>query len=301
MVDSRLVGSISRISCCALILVAGLALPATAEIYKWTDASGRMHFTQELHQVPARYRRQAEAGAQAATQKTSSKLHTYPKPAPAASMGRSSALPGSLPADGKLHRIRVQRAGTTMLVNVRLNNSLVVPFYVDTGASDVSVPRWAVDQLGIDLAGARTKRYSTANGVIEKEAFVLRSVQLGGARVDDVPASVSDSMQVGLLGLSFFNHFTYNVDAAAGTITLSRNRLVETGAIRGGRSEAQWRSEFHHLRARLDWVEQEYENRAEAKARSRRRLLAEKAELERQFALLEVEADRARVPMSWRQ
>ena len=41
-------------------------------------------------------------------------------------------------------------------------------------------------------------------------------------------------LQIGLLGLSFFNRFTYQVDAANGVLTLTENDLAETGALRGG-------------------------------------------------------------------
>jgi hypothetical protein len=137
--------------------------------------------------------------------------------------------------------------------------------------------------------------------MVEHPVVMLRSVSLGEASVENVPASVSPNMEVGLLGLSFFNHFTYNIDAAAGVVTLTRNRLAESGRIRGGRSQAQWRSEYANLRWRIAQVEQEYEQKAASKARERRRLEEEREDLERQLELLEAEADRAHVPMVWRQ
>jgi hypothetical protein len=130
---------------------------------------------------------------------------------------------------------------------------------------------------------------------------MLRSVALGGAQVENVPASASPHMEVGLLGLSFFNHFTYNVDAAAGIVTLRRNRLAASGGIRGGRSEAQWRSEFMALHYRIGAVEAEQAGKSEAKSRERERLQQEISELRRQLDLLEDEADHAHVPMAWRQ
>ena len=196
----------------------------------------------------------------------------------------------------------VQRAGTGMLVNVRLNNAVTAPFLLDTGASDVLIPQSVADRLGLQIGpDTRTKRYSTANGMVEHSVVMLRSVSLGKASVENVPASVSPSMDVGLLGLSFFNHFTYNIDAAAGVVTLTRNRLAESGKIRGGRSQAQWRSEYNNLRWRIAQVEGEYARKAMSKTRERRRLEEERADLERQLELLEAEADQAHVPMVWRQ
>jgi clan AA aspartic protease (TIGR02281 family) len=275
-----------------------LAVPSSAEIYRWTDENGRVHFTQDLGRVPARYRKQAETGAKGSS--GSSRVQTYS--GGSSTPGRAPPASAASGGDGRTYRIRVQRAGTSMLVNVRLNNSVTAPFLLDTGASDVLIPQWVAERLGVQTgADTRTKRYSTANGVVEHPVVMLRSVSLGEARVENVPASVSPSMEVGLLGLSFFNHFTYNIDAAAGVVTLTRNRLAESGKIRGGRSQAQWRSEYGNLHWRIAQVEAEHVEKATSKTRERQRLEEERADLERQLELLEAEADQAHVPMTWRQ
>jgi clan AA aspartic protease (TIGR02281 family) len=281
----------------ALVLLA--AGPATAEVYRWTDASGRVHFTQDLGQVPARYRKQAKQGASGASA-GSSRVQTYTR-SDGASHRAPPANAGPVGAEEEIYRIPVQRAGTGMLVNVQLNHSVMAPFLIDTGASDVLVPQSVAERLGLGGGTeARTKRYSTANGIVEHQVVMLRSVSLGGAKVENVPASVSPSMEVGLLGLSFFNHFTYNIDAAAGVVTLQRNRLARTGQIRGGRSQAQWRAEYANLQARIGAVDREYAQKSASKTRERQRLEREREDLERQLALLEGEADRAHVPMAWR-
>jgi aspartyl protease family protein len=275
-----------------------LAAPSAAEIYRWTDENGRVHFTQDLGQVPPRYRKKAETGAKSSS--GTSRVQTY---SGGASTQRQ-ALPARAASGGgaKTYRMRVQRAGTSMLVDVRLNNSVTAPFLIDTGASDVLIPQSVADRLGLQIGpDTRTKRYSTANGVVEHPVVMLRSVSLGEASVENVPASVSPSMEVGLLGLSFFNHFTYNIDAAAGVVTLTPNRLAESGGIRGGRSQAQWRSEYTNLRWRIAQIDSEFTQKATSKTRERRRLEQKRANLERQLELLEAEADQAHVPMTWRQ
>jgi aspartyl protease family protein len=288
-----------RFAVCGLVGVLALAAaPSAAEIYRWTDENGRVHFTQDLGQVPARYRKQAEQGVKDSG--SPSPVQTFATEQAAAGRGAPARM--AVGQDEPVHRIRVQRAGTGMLVEVRLNNSVTAPFLIDTGASDVLLPQSVAERLGVmPGAGGRTKRYSTANGVVEHPVVMLRSVALGSARVENVPASVSPNMELGLLGLSFFNHFTYNIDAAAGIVTLQRNRLASSGQIRGGRSEAQWRAEYANLHRRLEAVEQEYRRTSTSKTRERNRLETARADLERQLALLEEEADRARVPMTWRQ
>jgi clan AA aspartic protease (TIGR02281 family) len=277
-------------------LALALASPAVAgEIYQWTDEQGRLHFTQELSQVPAQHRAQAELRAMAPRE--AERLQTYRQP----------TAPGGAPAPtraarGREIRVPVARAGTGMIVNVRLDGRVNAPFLVDTGATDVLIPAAIARQLGIETGReTRTKSYRTANGVVTQAAVMLRSVDLGGAVVENVPASVSPTMEMGLLGLSFFNHFTYNIDAAAGVLTLVPNDLAESGAIRGGRSEAQWRAEYQNLHVRIASIEREHATKATSKSRERARLEAQREALLSELALLEAEADVARVPMSWRE
>lgn len=281
----------------AVILVVLLgASVAGAEIYRWTDSSGRMHFTHDLSQVPPGQRKQAEAAASAP--KGPNPIQTYQAPARVAPR-RARAAKRESSSAGTV-RVRVAKAGNSMRVRVRLNGLVDVPFIVDTGASDVVVPRKYVDQLGIDLNGARTGRYSTANGTIETPLIQLASVDLQGARADNVPAAVSDSMDVGLLGLSFFNRFKYHVDPGQGLITLTPNGLEDAGLIRGGRSESDWRSEFAQLGHRLKRIEERRENMPWTRSRARERLEDEAAEIKRQHRALEREADDAKVPYGWR-
>lgn len=280
-----------------LLVAAGVS----AEIYQWRDTQGRLHFAQDLNQVPLEYRAQAR-GDVVKPEESSRVQHYQAAPAaPARQRGtarRSRASSGQ--GSGQVHRIRVERTGSTMRVKVRLNDAVVAPFYVDTGASDVVIPEWVAQELGLNLDGARTAFYGTANGVVQQALVTLESVELGSARVENVPASVSPSMSTGLLGLSFFNHFRYRVDPASGVITLRSNGLVEAGKIRGGRSESQWRTQFAGLAARRKAIEREIEVTNPNRSRRRAELEAMIDEVERQLDVLDDEADEARVPMQWR-
>jgi clan AA aspartic protease (TIGR02281 family) len=271
-------------------------LRAAAEIYRWVDADGRLHVAQHLDEVPPEYR---PAAAATPSEPGRGSVQTFSAPAaPPASQAPGAAQVQEM----RIYRIPVQRAGTGMFVQVRLNDRVTAPFLIDTGASDVLVPKQVADELGLGAGpDTRTMRYQTANGHVDQPVVMLDAVDLGGARVEKVPASVSAGMQVGLLGLSYFNHFTYNVDAAAGVLTLMPNNLVESGAIRGGRSEAQWRAEFQNVHVRIAVIEAKRESVPPNHSRELQQLADEKSALERQLELLETEADAARVPVTWRE
>jgi clan AA aspartic protease (TIGR02281 family) len=295
-----MVGSSGTLAAAVGLALCVAASAARAEIYKWVDQSGRMHFAQTLHQVPAPYRIQAESNA---AQKPSGpdRIQTYEVPASIAPRPRAVRSYGAPSGSaGRRYTIPVQRAGNMLRVVVRINNVVDAPFYIDTGASDVAVPRWVVEKAGIDLEGARTGVYGTANGTIEVQKITLDSVELGGARVEGVPASVSDTMQVGLLGLSYFNHFQYSVDPTRGIVTLVENGMARDGILRGGRSKHQWRSEFAQVHRRVADVEREKAGTPSSHGREHARLEARIRELERQYEVLEDEADDAHVPFGWR-
>ena len=280
--------------------VAVLAQPGRGEIYTWTDGGGRSHYTQDLQSVPPEHRGAArERANQAAPPSKVQGFSAVPaSPAPSAAQ---RALRRGTGGGGRVHRIPVERAGTGMIVPVRINGRVVAPFMVDTGASYVLIPKAVAEEAGIEVGSdARTMQFTTANGVVEQAIITLDSVELLSAQASDVPASISPSMEIGLLGLSFLNRFTYQVDAAAGVLTLVENGLAEGADLRGGRSENQWRMEFGSVLQRIE----EIDARRETTPSSRSRLLSQlddaEAEAERQLEVLDAEADQANVPDAWR-
>ncbi|HSJ95524.1 MAG TPA: TIGR02281 family clan AA aspartic protease, partial [Myxococcota bacterium] len=262
----------------ALVLLLFAALPpalAAAEIYRWTDAEGRVHFTEDLSRVPPEQRGAARENAAAPP---SDRVQTFS--APPAARAPAARPRGMRP--GRAHQVPVERAGNAMVVPVRLNGRTVAPFLLDTGASYVLVPARVAEEAGIRVGpDTRTLSFTTANGVVEQPVVTLDSVELGTARADQVAAAISDRIEIGLLGLSFFNRFTYQIDAAAGLVTLVENDLAESGHIVGGRSETQWRGEFHALRARLAAIDAARGRTTAAHGRRHDRLDDEERALER--------------------
>lgn len=266
----------------ALLLASG----AASEVYRWTDRNGTVHFTQDLSQVPAEHRGTA---ARPRGGDAPARVQTYSSDAPRAESGATTR-------PGRAIRIPFERRGSLMWVHATVNDRKRVPFLIDTGASGVSLPADVVADLGIPIhAGTPRVTVSTANGLVRIPMIDVDSVQLGAARVENLRATVNPTMDVGLLGGSFFNNFRYSVDAAAGVITLTPN-----DSVRGGAAADQWRDRFRSLRSSIDRLESYLETRNVTRDRRRHELESTLASLKSDLQALEIEANHARVPQGWR-
>jgi clan AA aspartic protease (TIGR02281 family) len=270
-----------------LALLVSLAGGATAEVYRWTDDSGREHYAGALSQVPPEKRAEA---LESAKREAPSRLQTFETPAARPSAAHMARRTGVL-------RIPYEQHGNAILVYVRLNDRVTAPFYVDTGAADVVLPAAVAARAGV-IVGADTPRetYGTANGLIRQAVVKLDSVEVGEARVENVRGSVSESLPVGLLGTSFFNHFTLQIDPAARMLT-----LIENPDMRGGASQAQWSERFRVLRDRKARLDEHLEHGSLLDEGRGRELEARRDELAAELEALDEEADRSGVPAAWRE
>lgn len=260
---------------------------ASAEIYRWVDAEGRLHFSERLDQVPPAQRRAARERAREAGP---SPVQTYELPGADGAARRASPR-------GRVLAIPFQRHGGLMQVSAVVNDVLSVSFYVDTGASGVSLPGGVAERLGIAIDADTPRTFvRTANGIVERPLVELSSVDLGGARVEGLKATVNPSLDVGLLGGDFFNNFVYGVDAAAGMIS-----LVPNEGVRGGLDEAGWRARFRSLREPLAELEAYLAETQVSRPGRRAELEARRESLRAELRELERAAQQAGVPVAWRQ
>ncbi|MFQ5851738.1 MAG: TIGR02281 family clan AA aspartic protease [Candidatus Binatia bacterium] len=178
--------------------------PRSAELFRWVDERGVVHFTDNLHNIPEKYR---------------AKMIRLRSVAP-------SKAPG-IPVYPERASIPLKTKGRMVVVQAVLNGRTQGNFILDTGAS-YTVISWATaKELEIDLEGKPPKiRLQTANGVIDAPLVTLDSVEVGGIRVDDLPAAVHDFSQhgsiSGLLGLNFLSYFRMNLDTENGVLVLEK-------------------------------------------------------------------------------
>jgi clan AA aspartic protease (TIGR02281 family) len=256
---------------------------ASSEIFRWIDEAGNLHFAQTIQQVPPEHRQQALAES---TAKRDGIFQTYTK---------SADHPGS--RAGGTYRVPFVAEGSLMRVTAIVNGHVEIPFFIDTGASGVSLPASAATRLGLSV-GPNTQRIAmqTANGKIELPFVRLASVELAGARVEGLMATLNPTMNIGLLGGAFFNHFNYGVDPAANVITLERN--YAPAAPHQG--EDHWRRRFQEVRGPLEQLETYLRNREGLNETRREELEQKRVELEARLNALERDANRDSVPRAWR-
>jgi len=265
-----------------MLLLAG---SAGAEIYRWTDAQGNVHFGQDPSRAPAG--RTAEPVSPDA-----GSFQTFESPS--GSAGTQSRTRMVRP--GEVLEIPYARRGSMAIVQVRLNDRVTAPFIVDTGASDIAVPAHVAAEAGIRINADTPRRmYTTANGVVSSPIVRLDSVEAGEVRMEGVSAHVSPELQVGLLGGAFFNNFTFQIDPTSDAI-----RLIPNDGVRSGVTEKQWRERFQTLRKRRQRLD-EYLTENQLTDDSRvAELEGRLRQVTTELEALEDEANSAGVPQAWR-
>ncbi len=98
-----------------------------------------------------------------------------------------------------------------------------LPLIVDTGATNVVLPRSMASELGFGDADLSEGTAETAGGRVKARAGWLASVSVGQAKVQDVAVTFIDDEQIGdkaLLGKSFLNHFRLTIEESGDRIIL---------------------------------------------------------------------------------
>ena len=112
------------------------------------------------------------------------------------------------------------------IIRVRavLDGTVAQDFFVDTGASMVTVPYSAVEALGIKLdANLPRRRVSTAGGIKIAREIMIPSIELEGWVEYDVKAlalDIPNQLGYGLLGLNYLRRFQIQVDNEKGRLML---------------------------------------------------------------------------------
>jgi aspartyl protease/uncharacterized protein DUF4124 len=198
----------ARLLAAALLLVPALAASAGlawAQMYRWTDDGGGVHYSQGLDSVPTRHR----GGAQ---------LLAYPEsPAPAP----TTAAP---PAAPKVTKIPFT-PGKPIMVSARINGGGSAQLMLDTGASVTVINPRILAGLGVSNREALRGSVRGVAGSANVLFVPLQSIEVGSAKSGPLRVASHDidfgGLSDGLLGRDFLDQFTVNIDSTAGFVTLS--------------------------------------------------------------------------------
>ena len=229
-----------------MIVLVALAYPAGAEMYRWVDEKGTVHFTDDLSTIPERYRPDAE---------TRKGPRETP---PSGARGKSTASPLSQPppktSEPQGFEVPLSRRNQIMFVEVLLNGRVKRNFIVDSGASYILIDRGTAKDLGITIDEYTPFiPVTTVSDIILTPLVTLKSVQVGGAEVENVDALIytMPTEKEGLLGNSFLGKFRMVLDSVNAKMTLYSVQGVHSPDRPGGYDRDYWAGRFRFLHYNL--------------------------------------------------
>ncbi|HUL30262.1 MAG TPA: aspartyl protease family protein [Thermodesulfobacteriota bacterium] len=277
-----------------IIALAFFVPSSYGDMYKWVDDKGVVHFTDDVSNIPEKYREDAETRKSPQETLTPKPRETTHSPLPT-----EAAEPEGITVD-------LVQSGSVSLAEVVLNGNLRQYFVVDTGASFTLIGREAVKELGMTIdENTPVIPIATASSVVLNPLVTLRSVSVGKAEVENVDAVVQNlpGGAAGLLGNSFLGKFKVVLDSVNGKMTLHPLQGTPSPDRPGGYGREYWSSQFHNYQRSLDQLnkmKQRYEEKGGSSTELTRVNNAIR-HFENQLGELERKASNAGVPQNWRQ
>jgi hypothetical protein len=184
----------------ALAVALVLAVPALAQVYRWEDERGTLHFTNTRERIPETERALMPPAPPA------------PPPAAEPALARSATLT----------RIPFS-PGEAILVSARIAGAGPVTLILDTGADRTMVAPAVLSRLGVSVADTARAEIRGVTGTSQGDVVLVPSVEVGDAKVGPLRIVALDAdlkKADGLLGRDFLEHFTVTIDARERMVTL---------------------------------------------------------------------------------
>jgi predicted aspartyl protease len=125
-------------------------------------------------------------------------------------LARSNPLTLSPTKTGIYEAQIISRSKGVPVIMVTFNGRYEYPMIVDTGAAGTLITQAMASTLGVAIEGQATAQ--TANGSVTLDVGYITSIEVDGAKIQQVPVAIGLSdMDVGLLGHDFFGSFDVTV------------------------------------------------------------------------------------------
>jgi len=176
---------------------------SSAAIYKWIDASGTVHFSDNFNDIPPAYRNHF---------KIITTPHELNEPS---ETGQRRVIPFERTAEGLI------------LVDVILNDRVRARMILDTGANLVVITEELSKKLNQAISFKdEVVTINTNCGEVEGRSLAIQKIELGHATKRNVRSVITPNNYAfkgfdGVLGLSFLGEFKVTVDYENGKILLS--------------------------------------------------------------------------------
>ena len=178
-----------------------------AQVYRWEDQRGTLHFTNAPERVPETYRSQVG-------------------PLPPVPLSPTAASERMEPVVTTRAVTRIPfLPGAPIIVSARIGGAAApVSLILDTGADRTVIAPQTLWRLGISTLNAPRAEIKGVTGAGHGEVVQVASVQVGEAKVGPlrIIAHDADLRQAdGLLGRDFLEQFTVTIDAREQIVTLA--------------------------------------------------------------------------------
>ena len=174
---------------------------AWAQVFRWIDGDGIIHYSQGIESVPPRFRDVAV-------------IIGYDRPAPP---------PPAETAPLGIGRVQFT-PGQPIMVKVRINDATPATLMLDTGATRTVISPRVLETGGVSYRDAQRGSIRGVTGEAQVLAVRVDSIEANGARYGPLLVVSHDTgfnQGDGLLGRDFLDHFSVNIDNAAGIVTLT--------------------------------------------------------------------------------
>lgn len=175
---------------------------SSAQIFRWVDGEGDIHYSQGVDSVPLQFR-------------TIAVIIGYDRP----------IVPDPLAATAALGRVKFS-PGQPIMVTARVNDRDSAQLMLDTGAARTVISPSVLNTLGVSFDNATKGSLKGVTGAADVVAVRVESIEVSGMKYGPLAVISHDTgfgpgRGDGLLGRDFLDNFTITIDNATGVLTLA--------------------------------------------------------------------------------